>query len=235
MIQSLAQLDKVRYKASLCLLLAVLVVATPGLAQSKKHPCLATYMSKPKAIAEHQAIYKPIYEAAKGEVFASVGAGSGTKEIIYSMMADSLTFYLQDIDPACLAAQTIAQNAATLYATANRANTATFIPVIGTESETKLPASTIDKLLIENSLHEFTNPADVLADVRKSLKKGGLLYVMEMISTKPGRLHNGCKKPLFTHQTLLDLLTQNGFRYVRHQPTYPNEPQALVYVFAVAE
>ena len=91
--------------------------------------------------------------------------------------------------PTCLAPDTIATTVSTFSRLTNRINTATFIPVIGMLTQTKLPKAAIDKLLIDNSLHEFSDPDSILTDIRTCLKPGGTLFILENLTTKSGTLH----------------------------------------------
>ncbi|WP_157947588.1 methyltransferase domain-containing protein [Abditibacterium utsteinense] len=51
--------------------------------------------------------------------------------------------------------------------------------VLGTVTDPKLPAKTIDAAIILNAYHEFDQPLAVLAKVRAGLKSGGRLGIME--------------------------------------------------------
>jgi ubiquinone/menaquinone biosynthesis C-methylase UbiE len=219
---------KRRYTGPVALLFALLFTWNGTLAQQS---CVESYLKNKRSIAKHLANYGPIYSFQPGDVIASVGAGNGTKTILCSMLADSLTIYLEDIDPHCLSPETIAESVSYLYRRVKRTNTATFIPVIGTKTATMLPIASIDKLLIENSLHEFTQPVQMLADARDCLKPDGYLYVMELMSKKSGVLHQGCRKELFTHGSLLALANMSGLNCVTMALIDPNYPDTWVYTF----
>ncbi len=51
--------------------------------------------------------------------------------------------------------------------------------VLGTPTDPKLPAKTLDAAIILNAYHEFDQPLGVLAKVRAAMKPGGRLGIME--------------------------------------------------------
>ena len=133
--------------------------------------------------------YQAVYDFRRSEVVASVGAGSGSKEVIYSMMADSITFYLQDINPTCLTPESLTSTVNLLYNAGRRICTATFIPVIGTERETRLPRQFFDKIIIENTLHELTHPNDLLTSIRTNLRSCSQAFRAEASGLREIALH----------------------------------------------
>lgn len=217
------------------LFLLLMLVSLSNFAQRRAKSCVEPYLMKTKAILFYREQGQRIYGLKKGETLASVGAGSGSKEVIYSMGADSLTFYLGDIDMGCLSPEAIGATTQTLYGRANQTNTARFIPVLGAINKTNLPLASIDKLMIENSLHEFTEADDMLRDIRDVLKPTGELYILENIATQEGQRHQGCKRLLFTHQTLVDLLKKHRFQLLRHETVTKESPDYQAYVFRKEE
>lgn len=116
----------------------------------------------------------------KGDVIAEVGAATGKNLAGLALLADSLTFYAEDIDK-----KTLTQK--NLDAAVNRVRkyknpvTSTFQLTIGTETATGLPANTFDKILLIATLHEFTHATEMMADICSKLKPGGKVYVLESI------------------------------------------------------
>ncbi len=215
------------------LILLVWFVTTAAVAQRSRHPCVYENLLQKDRLEQTLKRYQAIYDFRKSDTLASVGAGSGTKEVIYSMMADSITFYLQDVNPICLTPENLTNTVRQLYNAAGRMNTATFIPVIGTEKETRLPRQRFDKIIIENTLHELTYPSDVLTSVRESLKLDGYLFIEDFVAKRPGQKHRGCGKPLYTEEALIQLLDTNGFRLLNVTVVFPNNAIDKVYKFAL--
>lgn len=206
---------------------------TSAIAQRLKNPCVYESLTRKENLENTLKRYQPIYDFRKGDTLASVGAGGGSKEIIYSMMADSIAFYLQDINPACLTPENVATTVRQLYDAAGRANTATFIPVIGEEKDTRLPRQFFDKIIIENTLHELTYPNDLLTSVRSNLKPNGYLFIEDFVARRPGQKHRGCGKPLYTEEALIQLLDANEFRLLETTTVFPRNNFYKVYKFAL--
>ena len=191
------------------------------------------YLTRKDKLEQTLTRYQSIYSFHHNEVIASVGAGSGSKEVIYSMMADSITFYLQDINPTCLTPENLTATVSRLYEAGGRICTAKFISVIGTERETRLPRQFFDKIIIENTLHELTHPNDLLTSVRANLKPGGYLFIEDLVAKRPGQRHRGCGKPLYTEDALVQLLSVNGFRLLAVTVVSPRIEADKVYKFAL--
>ena len=86
--------------------------------------------------------------------------------------------------------------------------------IFGDERSTSLPENTFDKILIINSFHEFTFQVEMLTDIKKKLKPGGILYIDEASPKKQGQLHGICNKPMFTNEETIAIFEKNGFEYV---------------------
>ena len=207
---------------------------TTAVAQRTKNPCVYESLTHKDKREETLARYQPIYAFRKGDRVASVGAGSGSKEVIYSMMADSLVVYLQDINPICLTPDIVRATVSQLYNAAGQTCSATFTPVIGTEKETRLPKQFLDSIIMENTLHELTYPSELVASIRANLKPDGYLYIEDFMAKRPGQTHRGCHKPLFTEEALVQLLKVNGFRLLTSTFVYPNNTVDKMYKFALA-
>ena len=191
--------------------------------------------AKPAAIKQLLADFQPIYDFRPGEKIASIGAGQGVREVIFSLMADSLTIYLQDLNPVWLEPDKLATVARFIYRQANRpAHTATFIPVRGKEKDTRLLVQFFDKIIVENSLHEFDFQADVLQQIRANLKPNGKLYIWEVIAIKENRTHQGCNMPMFTDASLRKMLADNGFQFMSKTSVGLERWHNMVYAFQLA-
>ena len=210
-----------------------LLISPFSQAQFEGNECLDKHYAKKETIDWMLKNYRGFYNFQKTETIASVGAGSGVREIIYSMMADSLTIHLQDIDPVCLQPERLSLTIRQLYQIGGRTCSAFFIPVRGSEQETGLPSRFFDKIIIENSLHEFTHSNEMLVSIRGNLKKNGYLFIGELIARRKGQKHQGCHRPLFTEEALLQLMDLNGFRFVEKTVLDPNYPHDRVYRFAL--
>jgi len=114
----------------------------------------------------------------KGEIIADIGAGNGYLEAMLSMVHDSLTFYIQDIDTS-VCNQSSIDKVVEFYQEVNGLPfTNRFIVVNVTDRETNLPAQSFDKILMLWTYQYFKDPRDFILDVRNKLKEEGLFYVI---------------------------------------------------------
>ena len=117
-------------------------------------------------------------EFKKGEIIADIGAGNGYIEAMLSIYNDSLTFYIQDIDSS-VCNQISINKVVDFYQEVNgRLFTNKFIVVNGTDTDTNLPDSTFDKILMMWTYPYLKEPRIFIMDIRENLKDNGLLYVI---------------------------------------------------------
>lgn len=113
----------------------------------------------------------------KGDKVADIGCGSGyfTRRLAKEIGPEG-TVYAVDIQPEML---TI------LDAKMAEAGVANYKPVLGTISDPKLPAKTIDLALFVDVYHEFSHPYEMMDNICKSLKKGGRVVWVEYRKEDP--------------------------------------------------
>lgn len=58
-------------------------------------------------------------------------------------------------------------------------------PILATEQDPNLPASSVDLVLIVDAYHEFSHPKEVMTNVFASLKPGGRIYLVEYRGEDP--------------------------------------------------
>jgi len=154
------------------------------------------------------------YNFISGQTIASIGAQCSHWEAAYAATTDSVTFYLEDIDSSKFK-KSQAEFAWNYYATLRgRPMTSDYKMIIGDERSTSLPENTFDKILVINSFHEFTFQAEMLADIKKKLKPGGVLYIDGALPKKQGQLHGICNKPMLTNDETIAIFEKNGFEYL---------------------
>ena len=217
-----------------CLIFCVVLSVGHVSGQPTKKPCLYNNLTRKTTQESLLARYQVLYKLQPKEKIASVGAGGGNKEILYSMLADSLVFYLQDIDSTCLSKTALQATIQQLYGSTNQLCDDTFKTVLGTEADTKLPEHFFDKILVENTLHELRKPSEIIRSIRKSLKPDGFLFIEDFIARKQGQKHRGCGKVLFTDAALVSLLSDNGFRLIESSYVFPANKVDKLYKFAVS-
>ncbi len=154
------------------------------------------------------------YDFKQGQTIASIGAQCCHWEAAYAATTDSITFYLEDIDTSKFKKEH-ADFAWSYYAQLRgRPMTSNYKMIVGDERSTSLPENMFDKILIINSFHEFTFQTEMLDDIKKKLKPGGILYIDEALPKKQGQLHGICNMPMLTNAETIALFAKKGFEYL---------------------
>jgi len=113
----------------------------------------------------------------KGMTVADVGAGVGYFSIrIAGRIGPAGKVYANDVQPEMLAM--LKQRAA-------QAKVTNIIPVLGTESDPKLPPKLMDLILLVDVYHEFSQPQVMLQKLRQALKDDGRLVLLEFRKEDP--------------------------------------------------
>lgn len=114
---------------------------------------------------------------APGSIVADVGAGSGYMTVkMAKRVGPTGKVYANDIQPQML---TI------LRQRLDREKISNVELVLGTMDDPKLPANTIDLILMVDVYHEFAQPQPMLHKMRDSLKTGGRLVLLEYRKEDP--------------------------------------------------
>lgn len=58
-------------------------------------------------------------------------------------------------------------------------------PVLGTITEPNLPENGVDAVLMVDAYHEFSHPAEMVAGIRRGLRPGGRVYLLEFRAEDP--------------------------------------------------
>jgi ubiquinone/menaquinone biosynthesis C-methylase UbiE len=106
-----------------------------------------------------------------GMVVADIGAGSGYMTLrIAPLVGPAGKVYAEDIQPALLQA---------LQQKTRAARVSNVAIVLGSETDAKLPENAVDVALLVDVYHEFQHPREMLRSIRRSLKTGGRLVLVE--------------------------------------------------------
>jgi SAM-dependent methyltransferase len=109
-----------------------------------------------------------------GMVVADIGAGVGYMSLRMARRVSKV--YANDLQPAML--DRLRQNAA-------KAGIANIVTVVGDVSDPKLPANTMDLVLLVDVYHEFSAPQVMLRKIRETLKPDGRLVLLEYRAEDP--------------------------------------------------
>jgi len=102
------------------------------------------------------------------DVLADIGAGSGYH--VFKMAPQAKEVYAVDIQPEMLKAMR-EKKVETGLKNINL--------IKGTEQRVNLPENSIDKILMVDVYHEFSHPVEMLVSIKKALKPGGEIYLIE--------------------------------------------------------
>jgi protein-L-isoaspartate O-methyltransferase len=134
------------------------------------------------------------YKIKNGDIIADIGAASGWLEGVFSTMVDSVTFFVQDIDTNILNKNQLNGVVQHFSSIRSTPQTNTFNLVIGSNKKTKLPDSLFNKIIINNTFHEFVNPFRIIQDLTTKLKPGGQIIVYDQMSNQFRKTkHEGCE------------------------------------------
>ena len=113
----------------------------------------------------------------KGATVADVGAGVGYTSLkIAKRVGDTGTVLATDLQPAMIA---------TLKENAKAAGVKNIKPLLCTVKDTKLPEGKVDLIIMVDVYHESSDPEATLIGMRKALKPGGRLVLVEFRGEDP--------------------------------------------------
>jgi ubiquinone/menaquinone biosynthesis C-methylase UbiE len=138
----------------------------------------ADWLERPERIDEE----KPdrlveLLKLKPGDKVADVGAGTGyISERLSKKVGPAGKVYATDIQ----------QEMLDLLGEKMKAkNIANIVPVLGTIENSKLPADTLDLVIMVDVYHEFSHPYEMLASIRDALKPGGRVAFVEYREEDP--------------------------------------------------
>lgn len=113
----------------------------------------------------------------RGATVADVGAGAGYHSIRLARRVGAKgTVLATDLQPEML--RMLRENART-------ARVANIKPILATQDDAKLPLERLDLVLMVDVYHECTNPETTLTSIKKALKPGGRLVLVEFRGEDP--------------------------------------------------
>lgn len=105
--------------------------------------------------------------------------------------------------------------------------------VLGTEKDVKLAAGVADLVFILDAYHHFDFPAEMMASIRKGLKPGGQLAIIDYYK-RPGAMAGADPNFALNHIRLdeagvVEQIEGFGFRAVRREEFLPKSQYLLVF------
>lgn len=111
---------------------------------------------------ENENGFRNFFDFHKGNVVAEIGAYNGINMKGFSLVADSVTFYLQDIDTIVLSQKNF-NKAVVRCKKLNPSNK--FYRCIGTETQTNLPDNSFDKIFLITTVCVLSHFDEMIEDI----------------------------------------------------------------------
>ncbi len=155
------------------------------------------------------------YQFQKHETIVSIGAEDCENEIIYGLMSDSVNFILENISAKVLSATQLNESKEFYEEKFHQKNNCSYSIQYGNDTSTLLPSHSVDKVIIENTFHEFSKPLQMLNEIHRILKPNGKAYLYEIIGTTKYSIHKHCRKHLYSKEELNSICNNVNFKIVR--------------------
>lgn len=182
--------------------------------QSLFKECGGIYFTEREKAYRYFEVYLDAINLKKGDKVASIGARSTTFEVSLSAFSDSIYFTLENIDSSCLNNKQIKEVLQALSPLFKNNLTNKFDIVIGNEYETNLAQDYFDKVILVNSLHEFTNVPEMIRNIHNICKQIAMLYIIEDLPFKKYEIHGGCNRLMLDELGVRDRIEPYGFQYI---------------------
>ncbi len=143
---------------------ALLFLVIAGAAEAQSRSAERDRIEQPERVMESTGV-KP------GMIIGEVGAGHGYFTFWLSRrVGETGKIYANDIDRSALTA--IERRSAD-------EKVKNIETILGTVADPRFPAASLDMVFIVNAFHDLARPVELLANLRPSLKPGGLVVVMD--------------------------------------------------------
>lgn len=96
------------------------------------------------------------------------------------------------------------------------------VPILGTETDPKLPKAGVDRILMVDVYHELQKPEEMLAHIRESLAPGGRVVVVEYRAEDDTASHIKADHRMSAEQVLSEW-NPAGFELVNRVETLPSQ------------
>lgn len=158
---------------------------------------LVNYFDSKKEVVE-------FFDFKKGDIVADIGAGEGKYEGAFSLLFDSIHYFVQDIDRNILTQDKLNKVVKHYSALKGLPQTNKFQLCIGTEKSSNLPEAMFDKIIMLSSFHEFIYMDDMIVDISKKLKPDGKVYIVDAFCSEKGHVN-------YTSDEVILKMKKHGF------------------------
>lgn len=151
------------------------------------------------------------------EVVADIGAGSGYFSFRIAPLLPKGKVLAEDIQPEMLAI---------IRDRSKEKGVTNVEPVLGTVTDTNLPAAGVDIVLFVDSYHEFDHPREMMEAILSSLKPGGRVIDVEYKAEDPN-------VPILPHHKMTEeqAIKEMSAVGLKHLKTIDDLPQQHVMIF----
>ena len=162
--------------------------------------------------AEKPEVVLATMELRPGMTVAEIGAGTGFfSRRLAKAVGPKGKVYAEDIQPEMLDL---------LKTYTAKEGIANVIPVLGTETDPKLPARGIDRILLVDVYHELQKPEPMLASIRRCLAPGGTVTLVEYRLEGETAAHINVRHRMSVEQVLAEW-NAAGFELANQIETLP--------------
>jgi predicted methyltransferase len=195
--------------------------AAPGVTAPRREPANVMSWEKAdwleregRAEMEKPEVVLQALELKPGMTVAEIGAGTGFfSRRIAKAVGPTGKVYAEDIQPQMLDR---------LRQYTSKEDIQNVVPVLGTETDPRLPAHGVDRVLLVDVYHEFQKPEPMLAAIRDGLAPGGTVVLVEYRLEGDTASHINSKHRMSVEQVLQEW-TAAGFTLVRRDETLPSQ------------
>lgn len=184
----------------------------------------ADWLERPERSAEERPdLVVAAMHLRDGDVVAEIGAGSGyMARRVGKQVGPHGVVYANDIQQEMIDK---------LRAGAARERLTNVIPVLGSESDPRLPDGAADWILLVDVYHEFQQPAPMLEKIHRALKPSGRVMLVEYRGDGESAAHIRAEHRMTREQVLKEWLPA-GFRLESVSEVLPSQ---RMFVFARAK
>ncbi len=157
------------------------------------------------------------FDCKKGETIASVGASDGYVEAQIATFIDSINWYIQDIDTACLNKKELNNVIAYHEKLKGSKIIGNFSLVIGDVHKTHLPENIFDRILLANVYHELSDRKNMMTDIYKNLKPDGVVVIMERMAKRRGKWHRDCNNLMLYEPDFINEMKSFSYLVIKNE------------------
>ena len=207
-------------------LLSILLISLFAL--SNNQIASAQKKSADSTIAERQRQLFDFLNISLQDKIADIGTGDGFNLIPIANHYPTLNFTAEDIDVKYCNQELLLKR---IKRSGNITRMENFNIQIGTETSTNLPSNTFTKVLLFDVVHEMTYKTEMLADVKRILKKNGSIYIQEILVRKKVKKDKICNYPYLTEDELKTLFRNNNLKITKEEMYIDTEHNKYIKLF----